>query len=383
MLEAAKGHTFGATVTANSATCTEDGNEAYKQCETCKLYFAEDAGAYAEDGAQTNADFIIGELGHSYGTATYAWTQDAETKAWTCTATRICERDSTHVETAIANEITSEVTTEATCEGKGKTTYTAKFENVDWTTTQTKTEEDIDALGHNYTAEVTARPTQNADGTWTKGTYTYTCLRDASHTYTAEVDRADYTAFDEAVEALNGLLSNEKLTAEGKASVNNALAKAEALAKNLVVSEQSQIDELVTELNRIKAAAEDIIANSGKAQHVTEAISGLKVQFLEADEIVAIESLQLNAGGGFNPARLRLTNNNKDLPITVTSVKADKADIESVGTGAEIAVDGALDLDITAPATFNETGVITYTITYKVGSAATGYLMVQVRSCFF
>ena len=120
------------------------------------------------------------------------------------------------------------------------------------------------------------------------------------------------------------------------------------------------------ELRNVKANVEELLANVGKPQHITSANSGLKVQFLKETGIETIESLQLNANGGFEPARLRLTNNNSTLPITVTSVVADKANIESVGDGAEIAINGALDLDITASASFNETGIITYTITYKI-----------------
>ncbi len=350
-------HKYGDWTETKAPTCMAEG-EKERVCE------------YNEAHVETGS-VAIDETAHSWNAATYTWTETEDT--WTCTAERVCKHNGEHTESAEATMVTSAVKTPATCEGVGTTTYTATF-TADWATEQTHDVDDIAATGHNYSVEITARP-ELVDGTWTNGTYTYTCKNDASHTYTDDASRADYTAFDEAVEALNELLTNEKLTDEGKTSVNGALSKAEALAKNLVTVEQPQIDELVTELNRIKAAAEQIIANSGKAQPVTEAISGLKVQFLEADDIVAIESLQLNADGGFDPARLRLTNNNKTLPITVTGVTANKANIESVGeNGAVIDIDGALDLDITSPDDFSETGVITYTITYKIGSEDEGFL---------
>ena len=66
------------------------------------------------------------------------------------TATRVCERNAEHVQTETV-DVTSEVTTPATCETKGKTTYTAAFTNAAFTT-QTKVMEDVDALGHDWSA---------------------------------------------------------------------------------------------------------------------------------------------------------------------------------------------------------------------------------------
>ncbi len=349
-------HKYGDWTQTKAPTCSAEGEEE-RVCE------------YNPDHKETQKVAIV-ETAHEWNAATYTWTEADDT--WACTAERVCKHNASHTETAEATEITSEEKTPATCEEMGTTTYTATFEEA-WAGTDTKDVVDIAALGHNYSAEVTARPTQNEDGTWSNGTYTYTCKNDGSHTYTDDALRANYTEFDKAVADLEALLSNEKLTDEGKTAVNGALVKAEALAKDLVTVEQPKIDELVSELNRIKAAAEEIIANSGKPQPITEAVSGLKVQFLKETGIEAIESLQLNANGGFDPARLRLTNNNKDLPITVTKVTADKANIESV-SNAVIAVNGSLDLDITAPESFNETGLITYTITYKIGSEDEGFL---------
>ncbi len=65
---AALGHTFGETVAANEATCTAKGNEAYKQCETCSLYFAADAATDAANGANDASAFDIAMLAHTYAT---------------------------------------------------------------------------------------------------------------------------------------------------------------------------------------------------------------------------------------------------------------------------------------------------------------------------
>ncbi len=84
-------------------------------------------------------------LSHSYSKPTYTWSDDGKT----CTATVACQNDESHDITETAS-ISSEVTTPATTEAKGKTTYTAKFQNSIFTT-QTKEVEDIDKLEVNPT----------------------------------------------------------------------------------------------------------------------------------------------------------------------------------------------------------------------------------------
>ena len=74
----AKGHSFGTTTAAKAATCTEAGNYAYKQCETCGKFFAADAENNAAGGADNADGFVIPALGHTFGATTPA-------KAATCT----------------------------------------------------------------------------------------------------------------------------------------------------------------------------------------------------------------------------------------------------------------------------------------------------------
>ena len=73
----------------------------------------------------------VAALGHNYGEPTYSWSDDNST----CTATAICSRDASHVETETVTA-TSE-TTPATTEADGKTVYTATFTK-DIFKTQTK-----------------------------------------------------------------------------------------------------------------------------------------------------------------------------------------------------------------------------------------------------
>lgn len=53
----ALGHSFK-TVDAQTATCVAEGNLEHKQCETCKLYFAADAGTDSTAGQAENTAFI-------------------------------------------------------------------------------------------------------------------------------------------------------------------------------------------------------------------------------------------------------------------------------------------------------------------------------------
>ncbi len=63
----ATGHTFGAIVTANDATCTANGNSAYKQCTECELYFAAVAENTATNGEKNTDSFVVPATGHTFG----------------------------------------------------------------------------------------------------------------------------------------------------------------------------------------------------------------------------------------------------------------------------------------------------------------------------
>ena len=71
----------------------------------------------------------------------YTWSNDYGT----CTAKRVCQNDTGHVETENATKITENIIKAATCEGVGKKTYKAEFNSF----TSCETEElDIPATGH-------------------------------------------------------------------------------------------------------------------------------------------------------------------------------------------------------------------------------------------
>ena len=131
------------------ATCEEKGEEVY-------------TAVFTNPAFETQTQKVeIGALGHLYGETSYKWTKTD--KGYTCTATRICQNDNTHVDKeAVAAAV--EVAKAATCEEKGEETYTAVFTNKAFKT-QTKTVE-TDALGHLY-GEVSYK--------WTKEDKGYSC----------------------------------------------------------------------------------------------------------------------------------------------------------------------------------------------------------------
>ncbi len=86
---------------------------------------------------------ITEEHKHDWSEPAYEWAKDNSS----VTATRVCQKDSTHTETETVGT-TSEVTISATCTEKGETTYTtATFANPAFET-QVKAVENIDPLGH-------------------------------------------------------------------------------------------------------------------------------------------------------------------------------------------------------------------------------------------
>lgn len=102
--------------------------------------FAKIDGEYVLDScsvktpADADEDFSVAMTNHDYGAADYSWSADKST----CTASRVCQKDKTHVETEKAT-VTSAVTTQPTYEKTGVRTYTATFKNAAFKT-QTQTE---------------------------------------------------------------------------------------------------------------------------------------------------------------------------------------------------------------------------------------------------
>ena len=133
-----------ASVTAEvkrPATCEEPGETTYTAAFENPAFAAQ---------SRTEADPEA--LGHAWGEPSYEWADDMNS----VTASRVCANDPSHVESETAS-VTAEVTRPATCEEPGETTYTAVFENPAFEV-QSRTETDIEALGHSWLKATHTQP---------------------------------------------------------------------------------------------------------------------------------------------------------------------------------------------------------------------------------
>ena len=92
--------------------CEVDGKNTYTATFTNKAF------------EKQEREYIIEHYGHSWGYATYTWSDDHST----CTATRVCNNDESHVETETVNS-KSTVLSDATEEHEGFILYEATFTN--------------------------------------------------------------------------------------------------------------------------------------------------------------------------------------------------------------------------------------------------------------
>ena len=131
------------------------------------------------------------------------------------TAERVCNRDADHVESETAS-VTASVTKPATCEANGETTYTSDAFNNAAFAVQTKTLDDLPALGHDWSA---------INYTWSEDNTAVTaervCNRDADHaqseTATASIALATPpTETDKGETAYTALFDNEAFAAQTK-----------------------------------------------------------------------------------------------------------------------------------------------------------------------
>ena len=159
---------------------------AVKKAPTCLnagtgTYTATFSAAYGFP-AQTK-DVLLPAIGHTWGTATYTWTQ-TET-GYTCTAKRVCKNDPAHVESETVTGDYS-VITEPTCLAAGLGRCQVSFK-ADWAKDASK-DVSIPALGHDW-----GKWTSNGDGT-----HTHVCKRDKTHTETVSCSGGTATCTEKA-----------------------------------------------------------------------------------------------------------------------------------------------------------------------------------------
>lgn len=128
---------------------------------------------------ETGTGYIITNTNHDYGAADYSWSADKST----CTASRICQNDKTHIETETATA-TSVITKQPTCTTDGERTYKAEFKNEVFVT-QTQTEA-IAKKGHKYAA-----PTYSWSADKSTCTASRVCQNDKTH---VETEKATVTS---------------------------------------------------------------------------------------------------------------------------------------------------------------------------------------------
>lgn len=143
--------TWSVTGGANGTTIDENGLLTVATNEPAQELTVVAINTYSGLSASANVSV---KVSHKWGEPTYIWAEDGTA----CTATRVCEDDSSHLETATAT-VTSKVTKQATCTEKGETTYTATFTE-GWAAVQTKTLQNINALKHNFTGDYDAYDTE-------------------------------------------------------------------------------------------------------------------------------------------------------------------------------------------------------------------------------
>ena len=150
--------------------CANRDTSACDHCDGCDKWL-EDATGSVEITDKTSVE--IAPLNHDWNAPAYTWNADNTV----CTATRTCKRDAAHKKTATAT-VTSAQTKAPTCTAKGETTYTAAFTEA-WANTQTKTVDNIAALGHDWSTAWTGDST----GHWHKCTRCDATTTKAAHDY--------------------------------------------------------------------------------------------------------------------------------------------------------------------------------------------------------
>ncbi len=130
---------------AIAPTCEEPGNYIYYICPICGRWAYEMPWTYGDTRFELISDhdrILIPALGHEYGVPAYEWAEDFST----VTATRVCVRDTSHIESEIVS-VSAAVTKEPGPLSKGEHTYTSEeFENPAFSA-QTFVLDDIDPLG--------------------------------------------------------------------------------------------------------------------------------------------------------------------------------------------------------------------------------------------
>ncbi len=142
-----QGHSFGPGKVEQEADCETSGRKVFK-CLVC---------------GETRTETIPAK-GHSWGEASYSWSDDLST----VTAVRTCKNNSGHRESEISRTTREEIV-KPSCESSGRIRYTAVFSNPAFT--EAVKTVDVEPVGHKWGGcVITVKPTAD-----TEGERVYTC----------------------------------------------------------------------------------------------------------------------------------------------------------------------------------------------------------------
>lgn len=166
--------TIDSTVTRSESTCGIEGYIVYTASFNNSAFMT-----------QTHTE-VIEALTHQYGEPTYTWNEDYSE----CTAIRVCEHDSSHIEEETVTTLVNKE--DALCEKEGSITYTANFIN-DSFETQIHIEV-IKALTHQY-----QEPTYIWNEDYSECKALIICSLDETHIY-EEIVKTKITTVDATCE---------------------------------------------------------------------------------------------------------------------------------------------------------------------------------------
>ena len=346
-------HTYD-PVEGKAVSCTEDGMKAHFKCPECGKLFVLENDKYVE---KTAAELTIPATGHKWGTPSYEWSADNKSVK----ASHKC--DTCSVEETESVNVTSKVTTSPSCTQKGKTTYTATFTKEGFET-QTKTLEDVDALGHDEDeGQITKRATAIEEGEMT-----YKCKR-CNQVIRKEVIAAlgeDHTpvnqAAEEAIAAVDDTSTDTAAAAEAQGAANQAVSAAEqALAEAEATGDSAAINAAkqdVADAKATEAKAQAVVARV--AANKSKATASAKQAAAAAQASTGTDAAVAAAQDAVNAANAAKMDANKAVAAAEAAVAAanatnDPAAIEAAGkalNAARTAANAAANAEVAAQTTF-------------------------------
>ncbi|MBO5395855.1 MAG: hypothetical protein J6A97_03130, partial [Clostridia bacterium] len=186
---------------------------------------------------------------------------------------------------------------------------------------------------HEWNDGVLTRPVYDAVLGSKDGYYTYTCTL-CCEEKTETVKSADYSAYEAVSEEINVLLQSDDLTSEAKQAIYSAANECGHLSNDLTESEQNIVDDLVAELEKIVADADEKIASGEyvKIDGIKEynKIAGaLDAELMENYSQEEIAALAEKAGDEINARLDEIIEKAEALTGSVAENKDALAEIES------------------------------------------------------